>query len=111
MAVLHQTAYDRYAGKLPETALLVYDSDVITPSVEQENQLGVPMSALADAAGAPGRTNMVVLGMISAMDGIVGREPLEKLITKKFESKPKLVEMNISALNAGYKYAAKASEQ
>lgn len=111
VAVLHQTAYDRYAGKLPETALLVYDSDVITPSVEQENQLGVPMSALADAAGAPGRTNMVVLGMISAMDGIVGREPLERLITKKFESKPKLVEMNISALNAGYKYAAKASEQ
>lgn len=97
---LHQIAYDRYAGKLPDSALLIYDSDVVVP-VEGGLQLGVPMSTVAEKAGAVGSQNMVALGLLSAMGGIVGLEPLEKLVERKFSAKPKIVERNLKALNAG----------
>ncbi len=100
VVALHQVAYDRYAGKLPEAALLIYDSDAVKP-VEGGRQLGVPMSSVALEAGAVGGQNMVALGLLSAMGGIVGIEPLEKLVRRKFAAKPKVAERNIKALNAG----------
>lgn len=101
VVALHQIAYDRYAGKLPETALLIYDSDVVKPA-EGGRQLGVPMSSMAQEAGAVGSQNMVALGLLSAMGGIVEMEPLEKLVQRKFAAKPKVVERNLKALNAGH---------
>lgn len=108
VVVLHQIAYDRYADKLGSGTKLLYDSDCITPRNSEARQIGVPISSLALQAGASGSQNMIALGILSAYEGIVGIEPLEKLIDKKFAAKPKVAERNKNALKIG-RQAAESS--
>ena len=62
--------------------------------------VGVPLILLV-IFWAPIQVMVVALGLLSAMGGIVGIEPLEKLVRRKFAAKPKVAERNIKALNAG----------
>lgn len=107
VVALHQIAYNRYVNSLDSCTTLIYDSDCVTPAESKAKQLPLPISSIAEGCGAVSSQNMVAMGIISAMDGMVGIEPLEKLVQRKFAAKPKVVERNIKALNAGREYATK----
>jgi len=102
---LHQIAYERYAGKVGPTTKLIYDSVTVTPHESAAEQIGMPITKLAEDAGAAISQNVVMLGILSAFAGTAGVEPLEKMVEKKFANKPKLIPVNIAALHAGYEYA------
>ncbi len=101
VVVLHQIAYDRYFDKVEEGTRLIYDSDSITPRESKAEQIGAPITSLAESIGAVGSQNMIALGILSSYEGMVGEEPLEKLIDKKFAAKPKVAERNRKALKVG----------
>lgn len=109
---LHQIAYERYASENGANAAvvsaktkLIYDSNTVTPHDCPAQQIGIPISKLAEEAGAAISQNVVMLGILSAFPGTAGLEPLEAMVKKKFASKPKVIATNIKSLHAGYEYA------
>lgn len=103
---LHQIAYERYAGAVGPSTKLIYDSDTVIPHESGAEQIPIPISSLAEEAGAAISQNVVMLGILSAFPGTAGLAPLEEMVKKKFAAKPKVIETNIKALHAGYDYAS-----
>lgn len=109
VVALHQIAYERYYAKMPEGSLLIYDSSCVTPKESPAKQLGFPIATIAEEAGDVRSANIAALGMISALGGTAGLEPLEEMVRKKFAGKAKVIERNIQVLHAGYELMSKAS--
>jgi 2-oxoglutarate ferredoxin oxidoreductase subunit gamma len=97
---LSQEACDRYARRTLRGGLLILDTDRVTraPTVRA---VGLPLASLArQAAGREVAANIVALGVLGGLTGIVSRESLERAVR---ERAPRgTVEANLRALDAGY---------
>lgn len=73
---LAQVAWDRYAPSLGEEALLIYDSETVTPSGEcRARTIGVPLSSLGG--------NLAALGALVALSGAVRTESAIAVIRRR----------------------------
>ncbi len=73
---LAQVAWDRYAPSLGEEALLIYDSETVTPSGECRAQtIGIPLSSLGG--------NLAALGALVALSGAVRTESAIEVIRRR----------------------------
>ena len=106
VACLHQIAYERYSGKIPKDAFILFDSDQITPHPENSaNERGVPISQMAKELGNPATANILTMGIILGQMGIVTPEGATSVIRKFFASKgEKVIELNLRAFNTGCAY-------
>lgn len=97
---LSQEACDRFARQTVRGGLLVIDTDKIgrAPTVRA---VGLPLEALArESAGREVAANIVALGIMGGLTGIVTRQSLESAVRARA---PKgTVEGNLRALGAGY---------
>lgn len=98
---LHQIAYDKYVSVLKPGATLIYDGDIITPGTSAASQRPFPFTSTAEKLNIVGSQNMIALGALAALTGAVGTEPLKELVREKFAGKPKVIENNIKAIDAG----------
>lgn len=100
---LHQIAYTRYAGKLPENTLLVYDSDAVQPVEGGMNQVGYPLTTMARELGNLSTLNIISLGIVVARTGIVPPEAAKQELTQYWGRKgEKVVNLNLKAFEMGY---------
>jgi 2-oxoglutarate ferredoxin oxidoreductase subunit gamma len=97
---LSESAIRRYTAGAPAAPLL-YDSNVLQAGAG-ECLYGFPFSDLA-AQIAPGAVNMVGLGALVAITGIVGFDSLAEAIRRSFPSAR--AEENIAAVRAGIEAA------
>ena len=73
---LAQVAYDRYAPLLGEKALLIYDSEAVTPSADcRARQRGCPIASLGG--------NLAALGVLVALARPVAKETVVSLIEER----------------------------
>jgi len=97
-----QDSIDRFSGVLKPEGVLIFDSDLI-PSVPEAipNAWGIPATSLArNRMGAIIVCNMIMLGALCRVTGVVGREPLKKAIAA---SVPKgKGELNLDAFELGF---------
>lgn len=98
---LHQVAYDRYVKSLGPDTVLIYDSDVITEEESSAKQMPFPISTISQQAGTTTGQNMVVLGILAALTGVVKEETLSVLVKEKFNSKPSVIEKNLRGISLG----------
>lgn len=110
VVALHQIAYERYYATMPKGSLLIYDSSCVTPKESPAKQLGFPIATIAEEAGDVRSANIAALGMLSALGGTAGLEPLELMVKKKFANKPKVIDRNIQVLHAGYELMVEATK-
>lgn len=97
---LTQEAYDLYAPKLSEAAILVYDAGLIRPDpMPKARSFGFPFTETARDLGRVGVTNLVALGAIQALSGLIKLESLERAVTHRFGQKA--AELNLKALGRG----------
>lgn len=103
-----QEACDRYSGRLRKNGLLIVDGDFVqrTPTTRAAR---VSMTKLAEReTGRRLTANVVGLGVLVGLTGVVSRESLEEAIR---ERAPKgTAGMNLKALAAGYKAADQIKE-
>jgi len=101
---LSQEACDRYAKQTVKGGLLVLDADRVTraPTVRA---VSLPLTSLArGSAGRQVAANVVALGLLAGLTGIVTRASLETAVR---ERAPRgTVDSNLDALAAGYAAAA-----
>jgi 2-oxoglutarate ferredoxin oxidoreductase subunit gamma len=101
---LSQEACDRYGGRMRKGGLLVVDSDHVTRA-PTTRAIHVPLTSTAqDVVGRKVVANVVGLGLLVGLTGLVTRESLEAAILERAPRGTR--EVNLQALAAGFESAA-----
>ena len=102
---LAQVAYDRYADQMPEDSVIIYDSGLVTPRASKAEQHGYPITRIAAGAGGIISANLVAMGLLVGLVGLVGQEAVLAAIKSRFAEKPKLIDGNVASFMAGLQSA------
>jgi len=102
LVAMAQSAYDRYSEELAQGALVIYEEGLVSPrEMEAVRQVGIPATGLAikelDARQA---ANMVMLGALVALSGVVSREALLRVIGERSGA---FGEVNLKAAQLGFR--------
>jgi len=103
---LSQEAFDAYAAQTVPGGLVVYD-DRLVKAVELAGRrvVGLPFTHVAEAElGRAIAANIVMLGALQALTGIVTAEQLADAVRRRLPAK--IVELNLRALELGRERAA-----
>jgi 2-oxoglutarate ferredoxin oxidoreductase subunit gamma len=103
LVALSQEACDRYASNLKKDGLLIVDRDKVG-RIPVTSAIRAPVTALAEAVtGRAITANVVALGLLVGLTGVVSREAVEKAVAARA---PKGTEkINLAALTAGFEEA------
>ena len=104
---LSQQAFDKYIGDAHEGALVIIDPDYVTNAPSSSRKVyAVPVSKIArEQIGKTIVINMVALGALAAISGLVGIGALKKAVSARVP--PGTEEINLKAAQAGYESARK----
>lgn len=108
LLALTQEACDKYCGDLKDTGTLIADSSgVVTLPSKSFTALRLPILETAkEKLGRAVVANIVALGTVAAVSGVVSRDAIEKAVLDRV---PKgTVELNLNALRAGFELATAA---
>ncbi|MCD4652397.1 2-oxoacid:acceptor oxidoreductase family protein [bacterium] len=105
LLALTQEACDKYVGDLKEDGILVVDSDrVQSPPEGSFKVFSVPIMFIAqENVGKNIVANIVALGVIAALSGVVSNEAIEKAVIARVPRGTE--ELNSKALHAGMQAA------
>ena len=105
LAAMSQPALDKYGPDLKEGGLLIYDSDLVKVADEGPRTFGRPISAIAhEKLGNDLVANMILVGYLARLTGVASADALRKAVAENVP--PKTVEVNLTAFNKGYRWAA-----
>lgn len=108
LLALTQDAYKVY-GKLQGKGLIIVDSSVILDPAIKARTTSLPILETAEKViGKKVVANIVALGVLGGMSGIVAADTLEKAVINRVPKGTE--ELNIKALRAGLELAAKAKK-
>jgi len=98
---LTQQAADKYSKDLCGQGVIIIDEDLIPISPVHPNVVKIPMTRLAvEGLGKDLFTNIVALGLLVKVTGIVSLENMQQAVAKRV---PKAtIEKNMKALELGY---------
>ncbi len=103
LVALSQRAYGENRASLKEGGVLIVDSDNVTIA-KSEGGLQFPMTEIArDAAGTPVGVNMVALGVLAAVGGVVKLSSVKNAMLARVPAHTR--NQNLAALMAGYEEA------
>ena len=99
---LAQVAYDRYAGRLADHTLVFYDTELVKPAAGAKGvHIGHPFKQLSIEMGNMAVANTIALGAMLKHTGMLRRESVAAAIREYLSAKPKVIDINIQALDAG----------
>ncbi len=100
---MSQEACDRYGGERSRSGLLILDSDHVSRA-PTTMAVRVPLTSLAkQVTGREITANVVGLGVLVGLTGIVSREAMEEAVRAR--APRGTAEMNLKALRAGFEAA------
>jgi 2-oxoglutarate ferredoxin oxidoreductase subunit gamma len=100
-----QEAYTKFRSRLKPDGLLIVDTGLVQPFEDEKNVYGIPATKIADELGNRVITNVVMLGYLVGMTGVVSRESVEEAI--RATVKKKVIDLDLKALDAGFSLAQK----
>jgi 2-oxoglutarate ferredoxin oxidoreductase subunit gamma len=108
LVALSQEACDKYASNLKKKGLLIVDEEKVG-RVPVPNAYKVPITRLAhEATGKSITANVVALGVLVGLTGVVSREAIEKAIMARAPKGTE--ELNRTALQVGFSLAEGVTE-
>jgi 2-oxoglutarate ferredoxin oxidoreductase subunit gamma len=102
---MFQEAYERFRPSLVEGGTLLIESDLVKPAPDEGPYRGIPATRIAEELGRRIVANVVAVGFFSGATGLISAEAGEQAVRNTF--RPRLVDLNVKAFNAGYEYAKK----
>ena len=92
--------YDKYHDELKDDGLLLYEKDMIHPTLKEgQPAFGVPSTRIAESLGRRIVQNIVMLGFFAAVSQIVPREHMREAVKDSVPAGTE--ELNLSAFDAG----------
>jgi len=106
LLAMSQAIADKYASRTKKEGIIVTDTAFVSDVSQAASRVfQLPLTEEAKKLGMETAANIVALGSIIALSGIVSKESLIKVLRKKFSSK--LADLNLKALEAGYEMGRK----
>jgi 2-oxoglutarate ferredoxin oxidoreductase subunit gamma len=110
LIALNNPSLLKFASKVKKDGVILFNSSLITNPIQVSDvrMIGIPMNDIAMQLGNPRVANMVMMGAYLEISKLFQEETIIKIL-KKFMDKGKehLVDINISALDAGRQYILK----
>ena len=104
LVALSQPAFDKYTGDLKEDAVIIVDPSLVIDT-KGFNTVEIEFTALADDLGRKIVANIIMLGSLVKLTGVVSEEALTNAVLETVP--PKTIELNKKALQTGFKAAEK----
>jgi 2-oxoglutarate ferredoxin oxidoreductase subunit gamma len=102
---MSQASCDRYSDQMRRNGLLILDADHVTRA-PTTRAVRIPMTSLArEVTGREITANMVGLGVLASLTGLVSRQALKEAVRER--APEGTAETNLQALAAGYEAAKK----
>jgi 2-oxoglutarate ferredoxin oxidoreductase subunit gamma len=101
LIALSQEAYQKYRPLAKKDALILIDRDLVQPN-KMDKVKAIPATKLAEGLGRRIVTNIVMLGYLTAVSGLVKRENMEKALEESV--KAKTAPLNMKAFATGFVY-------
>jgi 2-oxoglutarate ferredoxin oxidoreductase subunit gamma len=110
LIAMNELAYAKFIGDVKEGGTVVVNSSRIkTIAREDVNTISVPVDDVALELGNVKVANTVLIGALIGATGIVSKEVVIESLSKKFKEKsPKIMELNIAAIEKGIELGSKA---
>jgi 2-oxoglutarate ferredoxin oxidoreductase subunit gamma len=111
LMALSQEAYEKYYSELPDGGILIVDEDLVKLRSEHSNLdlCRVPATRFAEGLGNRLFTNLVALGFLTAVTGVVTpdamKQALPGLVPNRF------LKINIKAFEKGYEHGIQSRTQ
>lgn len=105
MVIMSQEAYDKYVERVKEGGILIVDEDLVKVDDRAKRAVlyKVPATRMAEKLGNKIVANIVMLGFLTAVTGLVSREAMVKSIRDSVPER--FLEINMRAFEEGYSYA------
>ncbi|HEY3367351.1 MAG TPA: 2-oxoacid:acceptor oxidoreductase family protein [Symbiobacteriaceae bacterium] len=109
LVVMSAEAYAKFGKQVKPDGVLLYDSELVQVAAGPAQTFGLPLTRVArDEVGRAITANMIALGALVELTGIVSKEALEAAAARRA---PKgTVDINLSAIRKGYALAGAARE-
>jgi 2-oxoglutarate ferredoxin oxidoreductase subunit gamma len=105
LVAMFQEAYERYRPDLVKDGILLIESDLVRPVPDEGPYQGIPATRIAEELGGRIVANVVMVGFFSGATGLISPQAAEQSIRNTL--RPRLLDLNLKAFNAGYKYGKK----
>lgn len=108
LVAMNNMAYNKFINELEPGGTLIYDSAMLTAPIERDDIKTVPVPAvdIALGLGSAKVANVVVIGALIGMTGIISADEFKKSLDIKFASKSEAVRaLNHEALKKGMELA------
>lgn len=103
LVAMSQPAYDKYLPADPQNTLVIIEEELVKPkAVKGAKVLAFSPRRIAEELGRPTVANMVMLGMLTAVTGVVSPEAMKKSILSSVPRNTE--ELNLKAFERGYQY-------
>ena len=106
---MSQEACDRYASQMAKGGLLIVDADQVARAPTTRAVRAPLIRVAREATGQELVANVVALGLLCGLTGIVSREALEEAVRAR--APQGTIDINLRALAAGYEEANRIRER
>ncbi len=96
---MSQEAYDKLQGELKKDGLVLVDKDLV--ETKDKGVTHIPFTATADKLGKKIVANVVMLGALTSITGIVSKDSILKAIRANVPKKA--LDINMKAFDTGFK--------
>ena len=103
LVTLSQEAYEAYIDSLQEEGILIYDEDLVRPrrAGKEAGRYPIPATRMAEELGLRLSANMIILGAITSLSGVLKPEAVEEAIRRRVK---RHLEINLKAFRMGLEY-------
>ncbi len=108
LIAMSQEACDKFEPEVKEDGVLIIDEDLVSTDTKKQI-LSIPSTRLAEELGNRIFANVVMIGFVTAVTGIVSVESMKKTIP---ESVPeRFIDKNLKAFDKGYEFGMKLKKE
>ena len=107
--VMNLPSMDKFEASVRPGGLLVINSSLIRKEATRDDieVVRIPANDIALAAGSGRAANMAALGAFCARTSSVSFDTVKQVVEESFQRKPKVLEINMTALVRGHEEAGK----
>ncbi|MBD3204303.1 2-oxoacid:ferredoxin oxidoreductase subunit gamma [Candidatus Woesearchaeota archaeon] len=106
LVVFNLPSMEKFLPRLRKGGILIYNSSLIKKKIERDDikKIALPLVELTKKIKNPKVGNMIALGSLLKLTGLVSKDSVVESLKKNFKDKKELVEINKKALDLGYEY-------
>jgi len=108
LVAMSQPAFDKYTDDVREDAIIIVDPSLVIDT-GKFNPIGIEFTALADDLGRKIVANIIMLGSLARITGVVSQEAMTQAVIDSVP--PRTIDLNKKALQLGIKAAEEALAQ